>query len=509
MEPNIYSINDLHHLSSFYVGFRSLNFKPTVKFSQSSSTFNGFSPRRLRRPLRLGFRSPIIACSSVVESETETSSPAAAERSAPVIPAYVPAPANRDTRTPHSGYHFDGTTRRFFEGWYFKVSIPERKQSFCFMYTVENPAFRRKLTTWETLQHGPRFTGVGAQILGAYDKYICQYTEDSQNFWGSRHELILGNTFLANNDSRPPSKEVPPQEFNKKVLEGFQVSPLWHQGSIRDDGRTYYAKTVKTARWEYSTRPIYGWGDVGSKQKSTAGWLAAFPIFEPHWQVCMAGGLSTGWIEWDGERFEFQDAPSYSEKNWGGGFPRKWFWAQCNVFEGASGEVALTAAGGLRQLPGLTETFENAALIGVHYDGIFYEFVPWNGVLSWEIAQWGYWYIAGENETHMVELKATTNDSGTTLRAPTTVAGLAPACKDTCFGDLNLKIWEKNNEGTKGKLILDVKSDMAALEVGGGPWFNTWKGKTKMPEVIKNALQVPVDMEGIFGFTPFLKPPGL
>lgn len=36
---------------------------------------------------------------------------------------------------------------------------------------------------------------------------------------------------------------------------------------------------------------------------------------------------------------------------------------QCNVFEGARGEVALTAGGGLRQLPGLTETFENAALV--------------------------------------------------------------------------------------------------------------------------------------------------
>lgn len=36
---------------------------------------------------------------------------------------------------------------------------------------------------------------------------------------------------------------------------------------------------------------------------------------------------------------------------------------QCNAFQGASGEVALTAAGGLRQLPGLTENFENAALV--------------------------------------------------------------------------------------------------------------------------------------------------
>lgn len=27
------------------------------------------------------------------------------------------------------------------------------------------------------------------------------------------------------------------QEFNRKVVEGFQVTPLWHQGFIRDDGR--------------------------------------------------------------------------------------------------------------------------------------------------------------------------------------------------------------------------------------------------------------------------------
>lgn len=46
-----------------------------------------------------------------------------------------------------------------------------------------------------------------------------------------------------------------------------------------------------------------------------------------------------------------------------------WFYlqVQCNVFEGAEGEVALTAGGGLRQLPGLTETFENAALVLIYY----------------------------------------------------------------------------------------------------------------------------------------------
>lgn len=424
-----------------------------------------------------------------------------------VTPVYQPTPPNRQLRTPHSGYHFDGRTSQFFEGWYFKVSIPENKQSFCFMYSVENPAFRKKLNPIEEAKYGPRFTGVGAQILGAGDKYICQYSEESQNFWGSRHELMLGNTFKPSGSSKPPNEEVPPEDFNKRVTEGFQVTPLWHQGFIRDDGRTDYAEIVKTARWEYSTRPIFGWGNVSSKQKATAGWLAAFPVFEPHWQICMAGGLSTGWIEWDGERFEFEDAPSYSEKNWGAGFPKKWWWVQCNVFEGAKGDVALTAAGGLRELP--RNNVENAALIGVHHAGVFYEFVPWNGVVEWEIAQWGYWKMCADNGSYKVELEARTEHSGTTLRAPTPQAGLAPACKDTCFGELKLQLWERRSDGSKGKVILDVTSDMAALEVGGGPWYDTWKGKTTTPEILRAALRVPLDMESVFGWVPFMKPPGL
>ncbi|KAJ3692244.1 hypothetical protein LUZ60_012594 [Juncus effusus] len=424
-----------------------------------------------------------------------------------VDPVYQPTPKHRPLRTPHSGYHFDGTGRPFFEGWYFKVSIPECRQSFCFMYSVENPSFPNGMSGFDKLVYGERFTGVGAQILGADDKYICQFDQKSNNFWGNRHELMLGNTFVKNGNSTPPTEELPPEEFDKRVSEGFQVTPVWHQGSIRDDGRSSYVETVKSARWRYSTKPVYGWGDVKSKQKSTAGWLAAFPVFEPHWQVCMAGGLSTGWIEWGDEWFEFEDAPSYSEKNWGAGFPRKWYWIQCNVFEGTSDDVALTAAGGLRQL-GLFDNYESPSLIGVHHGGIFYEFVPWTGQITWDVSPWGFWKMTGQNQTHLVELEATTKEKGTALRAPTKEAGLVPACKDTCYGDLKLQLWEKNYSGTKGKLILDVRSNMAALEVGGGPWFSGWKGKTESNEVLSNVLRAQIDMDSFFPI-PVFKPPGL
>ncbi|KAJ0962592.1 hypothetical protein J5N97_027714 [Dioscorea zingiberensis] len=342
-------------------------------------------------PLALRPRSCLHPPPSAVAAATSQAPPS-------INPVYKPTPPDRPLRTPHSGYHFDGTPRVFFEGWYFKVSIPECRQSFCFMYSVESPAFPNGMSPLDRMIHGSRFTGIGAQILGADDKYICQYTDVSKNFWANRHELILGNTFVAADKATPPSGEVAPQEFCSRVLEGFQVTPIWHQGFICDDGRSNYVQTVKTARWEYSTRPIYGWGDVNSKQKSTAGWLAVFPVFEPHWQICMAGGLSTGWIEWDGERFEFENAPSYSEKNWGGGFPRKWWWLEKAIWIGI-------------------DNYESVALIGVHYQGTFYEFVPWTGTVNWEIAPWGHWKLSAVNEKHMVEIEATTKESGSPLRS--------------------------------------------------------------------------------------------
>ncbi|KAH9604418.1 hypothetical protein KSS87_010164 [Heliosperma pusillum] len=542
-----------------------------IKYFNNTKYSNPKFPFKLGLPI---YTKPILLtplCSmadNVSSSSTTTTSLMADDKSSSL---YTPTPLNRPLRTPHSGYHFDGSRRQFFEGWYFKVSIPSKNQSFCFMYSVENPAFRNKLTPTQEAKNGRRFTGVGAQILGPNDEYICQYADDSQNFWGSRHELALGHTFKPSGSSQPPNKEVPPELVMSTcvllcvhtaghAVATFEEYMKPHLVSIVTVEKTDYAKTVKTARWEYSTQPVYGWGNVSSKQKSTAGWLAAFPIFEPHWQICMAGGLSTGWIEWGGERFEFENAPSYSEKNWGGAFPRKWFWIQCNVFEGARGEVALTAAGGLRELPG--NTIEDAALVGVHYGGVFYEFVPWNGQVEWDIAKWGSWKMSADNGSYLVELEATTEDPGCTLRAPTKEAGLAPACKDSCFGKLKLQIWERRGfrelrwfewvgcSGCTGRwrrltrmmveseknvdkdtsvivlpntarkkykqmdeidreIILDVTSEMAAVEIGGGPWFDSWKGTTKTPVILSSALRVPIDVESVFSWVPFLKPPGL
>ncbi|KAF6140993.1 hypothetical protein GIB67_006622 [Kingdonia uniflora] len=213
MELNIATSPDQLGLRSFFLGSKPLHWKQNVGFSQVDNDsscrarFNSLKFRNRSKPVVLAADSIVIGDSFGELSSSEKSIGS-------INPVYLSTPPNRESRTPHSGFHFDGSKRKFFEGWYFKVSIPERRQSFCFMYSVESPAFRKKLSTVEQALYGPRFTGVGAQILGADDKYICQYSEESQNFWGSRHELQLGNTFTTEKNSTPPNKEVPPQVFD-------------------------------------------------------------------------------------------------------------------------------------------------------------------------------------------------------------------------------------------------------------------------------------------------------
>jgi tocopherol cyclase len=115
---------------------------------------------------------------------------------------------------------------------------------------------------------------------------------------------------------------------------------------------------------------------------------------------------------------------------------------------------------------------ESVAMIGLHYQGKFYEFVPWNSQVEWEIQPWGRWQMKASNSNYEIELTGTTDLSGTPLRAPT-VEGLRYCCRDTMQGKVNLELRELN--GRKSKVILKAKSFLCGLEVGGGSWDNFWQ----------------------------------
>ena len=342
-------------------------------------------------------------------------------------------------RVPHSGYHWNGVDPDFFEGWYFRVTLPKLRESFAFMYSIEDPLGKSDRS------------GGAVQILGIDEEYLISSFPDPHKFWAAKDELALGHW----GDKLAISPQLlSVAEFDRQITEGYQVTATLHQGVL----------PAQDCRWCYHTVHVYGWGQPQQTQQATAGLLSYLSIFEPGWQMLMAHGLATGWIEWRGKRYDFVNAPAYSEKNWGRSFPQKWFWVNCNSFEETVG-LAITAGGGRRKVLWATE---EVGMIGIHYRDRFYEFVPWNSQMSWQIQPWGEWKIQASNGDFEVELIGTTDSAGTMVSTPTE-QGLVMCCRDTLKGVLSIDLRTR-----QGKQIIKASSNNAGLEVGGTGWDRAW-----------------------------------
>ncbi|MEM9483731.1 MAG: tocopherol cyclase family protein [Cyanobacteria bacterium P01_F01_bin.116] len=342
-------------------------------------------------------------------------------------------------QTPHSGYHWNGYQHPFFEGWYYRLTLPEN-QAIAFMYSLQDPAIK-------TLA-----SGGAVQILGPNEQYFCRALPDVSKFWAWKHKLGHGH-----NRSGP-------------IDEGYWVTATGHKGQFWDPS------SARIVRWHYDLEPVYGWGPA-SQPQSTAGWLSQFQIFEPGWQILMAHGWATGWFEWcdvaGGKpyRFDFERAPAYAEKNWGGAFPQRWFWLQCNAFDHEP-DLTLTSGGGIRQV--LSQK-ESVGMVGIHHQGQFYEFVPWNGQISWQVSPWGSWQVWAEQQDYTCQLTGHTHATGVQIRVPT-ATGLQFLCRDTTQGHLSVNLWQK--QGQSRQLILSARSQQAGLEIGGEGWTEMWQHST-------------------------------
>ncbi|HHX85912.1 MAG TPA: hypothetical protein GX694_11430 [Actinomycetales bacterium] len=69
------------------------------------------------------------------------------------------------------------------------------------------------------------------------------------------------------------------------------------------------------------------------------------PALNQYWHPWLLGGRGRGWAEVGDERWEFDAAQVYGEKNWGGGgFPESWWWGQAQGFDDPG--ACLAFAGG-------------------------------------------------------------------------------------------------------------------------------------------------------------------
>eukprot|EP00172_Hildenbrandia_rubra_P000684 Plantae.Rhodophyta-Hildenbrandia_rubra.ctg13751.p1 GENE.Plantae.Rhodophyta-Hildenbrandia_rubra.ctg13751~~Plantae.Rhodophyta-Hildenbrandia_rubra.ctg13751.p1 ORF type:complete len:422 (-),score=63.91 Plantae.Rhodophyta-Hildenbrandia_rubra.ctg13751:618-1883(-) len=374
---------------------------------------------------------------------------------------------NTTSQTPLSGSIYSGRVRRglrgiFFEGWYFRVTLADA--AFAFMYSIEEDVIGNKKGVVQVL--GPDSVGIRKELLDGGDGY-----------WGEEQFLSVGHWKGAGSVERR-RRRIGTKIFDegrRENLEGYQLTGV---GSM---GRALVLENE--CEWNISFQALDGWGSRGEKQKCTGTWIGYLPVFEPGWQVLLGHGKGWGYVEWKGKRWEFKDAAVYAEKNWGKGFPEKWWWLQSNRWDG-EGDLAVTAAGGLRGI--WPRGSEEVGLLAVHYRGEFYEFGNWCcDELSWNVKPWGRWEARARSESgYRVRIVAETSDTGHYFNGPST-DGKLPEVRDAPYGQAQLWLYDPN-----GKAMLNgISSKVAQVEVGGGPWNEDWNVTCRLlPAPLRNFI---------------------
>jgi tocopherol cyclase len=124
--------------------------------------------------------------------------------------------------------------------------------------------------------------------------------------------------------------------------------------------------------------------------------------------------------------------------------------------------------------------------------------------MSWEVSPWGRWELRGrctdkKNGTPFeAEIVAVTESSGVLLRAPTKDEGMQYFCRDSGFGNVILSLWEMRydediHDFVRSRIIIDrARSSLCTVEVGGGPWWDAWKVKSKMSSTMRRIIRLPM-----------------
>lgn len=434
-------------------------------------------------------------------------------------------------QTPHSGRHFYPShpayprqwlrrrRRRFMEGWYYRLTIDQ--VSFALIVSIEDPGTQSDLKL------------ACIQVVGPDDGYLVQADRDDSRFWAWKDQQGLGCVFdYANEVDQEKARYETAMETGQwaaTVKSGFQFLPTHFLGRIRGhDGSLGGVGDGQglpgSCDFDFTVDPVCGWG----RRQSTGGWLACFAVFEPHWQVTMADGRATGSITWQNTTYHFTNAPFYvsnsigrgingnswsrkqAEKNWGAALPSKWYWTQCNSFDGYP-QLSITAGGGIRKIPfGRKEAL---GMVSVHYNGTFYEGVPWSGAMDWKVSTWGSWELRG-NSTYgehpfeaIVSYRCDPSQTpGLVFRAPTPDEGMVYFCRDTFEADTSLTLWELEWDSTTRSyrrksgppLIENATSRQGGAEIGGGPWWGEWSGVSRLKQPIKALLQLPTRVSSLF-----------
>ena len=180
------------------------------------------------------------------------------------------------------------------------------------------------------------------------------------------------------------------------------------------------------------------------------------PGLGQYWQPVLLDAEVRGEACVAGRRLRLDGARAYAEKNWGPGFPGRWWWGQAGAFAG--GEVGVAFAGGHVSLLG---TAIAPTAVVLRLGGRIMSFAPPTSPAVVSVGN-GRWLLRLRSATNRLTIEAEAAPGGH-QRLPVPVLdprGMDMTAHHTFAGRLRLHL------SRRGRTVIEAESDLAGLEEG-------------------------------------------
>jgi len=308
-----------------------------------------------------------------------------------------------------AGYHGDGRTSRYFEGWYVKMVDPVQDTRLAVIPGVF----------------------LAPEENGPHEAFVQVLDGATGSSWYVPYPM---SEFTAHADTF--AVQVGPNRFST----GGVVLDLPEVGL---SGRVDF------------NRPLDPW-PVTWRSPGAMGWYAWMPFMECYHGVVSFGHGLTGSLQLQGRAVDFTGGKGYIEKDWGQAFPAGYVWMHSNHFSDPS--ISLMASVAI--IPWLRGSFQGL-LVGVRHQGRLHRFASYTGakVQELRIDDEHVWLtVRGRDAT--LRIKATRPD-GAFLHAPVRTQ-MHKRVEETLDSRIEVQLFD-----TGGNVLLDDVGTSAGLEVHG------------------------------------------
>ena len=305
------------------------------------------------------------------------------------------------------GFHGEGKTKNFFEGWYFKFVSQDQSQRWAVIPGI--------------------FRGLGGE---SRDEAFVQVLDGATG--RSWYHVYPVEDFSASADSF--DVHVGPNHFSAK-------------------GATLDLPQLR-GRLEI-TSELKPW-PVTLASPGIMGWYGLVPFMECFHGIVSFGHSIEGQLEVEGKKQSFAGSRGYIEKDWGKNFPSGYIWLHSNHLD-SDKDASLVASAAI--IPWLSKPFRGF-IMGLHHSNKLHSWTTYNRSKELELTlddSHVTWRVDGPDG--LLEIKAERKRGGL-LHAPLREA-MHQRVEETMDAVFEVR------HSIKGKVVLEAKATSGAMEVFG------------------------------------------